>query len=279
MSQQLTAAQQIFFDESVKLAYQNGGLLRKFVRYRTGFTGSSVSFRRYGRGQARIHLPNQRPTPMSATLAPVSCPVRPWRAADYIDQSEMLTVNFDEKPIVANNAGMAIGRREDQMLIDAMDAAINPATIAHGGTGMDAAKLRRVNRFFSARGVPRGDRTLAISAAQEEDILAILTANSRADVDEQAEREGTVGRRYGLNIVVIEDRAGREGGLPLSGTTRTCFAFDRQAVGLASNLTEGPVVTWMAPERSWLVDQMMQAGACVIDPDGVLEIQCTEALI
>jgi Phage capsid protein len=271
----LSAVQQIEFDESVKLAYQSAGMLRKHVREKKGCIGATHRFRRSGRGVAQPRVPQTDVSPMNTTYTEATATLADWHAAEYTDKLDQALVNFDERQIVANNIGSAIGRRLDQMIIDAMDAAIGSPTIPLNASGLTDAKMRRAMQIFDARAVPMGDRKMVISARGKEDLIAEQRFTSRDFVAEYVVREGKLPRLYGFDIEVIDDRD--EGGLPLVSTTRTCFAFDKWAVGLAIGAEIPLEVTYVAEKTSWLSNQLIKAGAVAIDALGVIEIATQEA--
>ena len=274
MSTGLTAVQRIEFDSQVKAAYQAMAKLRKHVRTKTNVRAATMRFRRASRGVATPRIPQTNVVPMNTNYAEAIATLSDWNAAEYTDVFDQAKTDVDERQVVANNIAGATGRREDQLIIDALDAANASANIAAGGTGMTFDKLRRVVSIFDARAVPEGMRKLAISARGKEDLLGENRFISRDFVEAYVVREGRLPRILGLDIEVIEDRD--EGGLPLVTTTRTCFAWDMQAIGLAIGVEHATSVDWIAEKTSWLSNRIFSAGAVAIDPLGVIEIAAVE---
>ena len=68
-------------------------------------------------------------------------------------------------------------------------------------------------------------------------------------------------------------------GLPLDGGTRSCFIYHRNAAGLAEGQEIKAFVDWVPEKAAHLVDHMLSAGACLIDPEGVVEIQCDDSAV
>lgn len=275
MSVGLNAVQRIDFDSMVKAAYQAAGKLRKHVRVKTNINAASTTFRRSGRGVATPRIPQTDVVPMGTSYAPIVCALSDWNAPEYTDVFDQAKTDVQERGIVAENIALAIGRREDQMIIDALNAANASANIAAGGTGLTFDKLRRVVALFDARAVPEGRRKLAISARGKEDLLGENRFISRDFVESYVMREGRLPRILGLDIEVIEDRD--EGGLPLATTTRTNFAWDQMAVGMAIGLEQGVMVDWIAEKTSWLANKLFSGGAAAIDPAGIIELDTVEA--
>lgn len=275
MSVNLSAIAQIEFDAMVKAAYQTGGLLRPHVRVRTGVIGGTAKFRRASRGVAQPRIPQTDVIPMNTSYAEATATLADWHAADYTDVFDQQKNSIGERQIVANNVGLAVARREDQIIIDALDAANGSPTIAAGGTGLNYAKLLAAQRYMNARAVPRGQRKLVISARGQEDLLGDNRFLSSDFVGKRAVETGELPNILGFDIVVLDDRD--EGGLPLVSTTRTSFAYDAQAIGYALGLETETMVDWIPEKTSWLTQKGLVAGAIAIDALGIIEIATVEA--
>jgi len=274
MSIGLPAIAIIEFDAQVKAAYQNASLLRPHARVKTGVTGATYRFRRYNRGVATPRVPQTDIVPMGQTYGDAIATLTDWFAGDYTDVVDQALVNIDERDVLATNTAMACGRREDQLMIAALDAANASATIGAGGTGLTFDKMRAIVRFFDQRAVPYGQRKLIIAAQQKENLLGENRFTSSDWVTARAIESGQIPQLMGMDIIVMENRV--EGGLPLVSTTRTVFAYDMQALGLAVGVDKTATVDWIGEKRSWLVGMDLKAGAVAVDPEGILEIECTE---
>lgn len=274
MSVNLSAIAQIEFDSMVKAAYQTGGMLRPHVRSRTGVIGGTAKFRRASRGVAQVRIPQTDVVPMNTSYADVTATLADWHAADYTDIFDQQKNSIGERQIVAANIGLATARREDQIIIDALDAANGAPTIAVGGTGLTYAKLLQAQRYMDARAVPRGNRKLVISARGKEDLLGDNRFISTDYVSRQAVESGMLPPILGFDVIVIDDRD--EGGLALVSTTRTCFAFDMQAIGYALGIDTETMVDWIPEKTAWLTQKGLTAGAIAIDPLGIIEIATNE---
>lgn len=274
MSTGLPTVAQIEFDAQVKAAYQMGSILRPHVRVKTSVIGSTTRFRRYARSVATPRIVQSDVTPLNTSYAEATATLTDWIAADYTDHLDQVLVNFDERQVLATNLGMAIGRRLDQMILDALDAANGSLNIAIGGTGMTFAKMTRAKTFFDDRAVPLGQRKMLVSAQGMENLVSEAKFSSKDFVEETVIRDGVVRRLLGFDIMMMESRD--EGGLPKSTNDRTCFAWDMQAIGLAVGKETTVANDWIPEKRSWLSVQDLKAGAVAIDPLGVVEIGTLE---
>ena len=85
---------------------------------------------------------------------------------------------------------------------------------------------------------------------------------------------GDINTMMGFQFHVVGDRD--EGGLPISGGDRTCFAFHRSSVGCAVGIAPKTEVNYIPEKTSFLITAMYSAGAAAIDVDGIVDVICDE---
>lgn len=271
------------YDTEVKQAYQGSAYIRNRVRVKTGVVGQTHSFRKMGAQVATQHSSSELLTPSDVTHTKVPATLTNWRVGDYTDMFDNAETNIDERAELGQSNGMALGRAEDQLIIDALDAATSIAGTVDedlGGTDslINAAKLRRAKKYLVARQARGGDHSLLVNAAGLEGALSETEVTSADYQTFRALVDGTLDGKqaFGFNWLVIEDRA--EGGLPTGSTNiRLCFAFDRSAVGLAVGLEPQTRVDFIPERLSWLSQGWLKAGSTVIDALGVVEVQSYES--
>lgn len=281
MSTQLSAAAITSFDAMVKHAYQKAGLLRGTVRLRTGVVGSSHRFPKMGKGTATARVPQTDIVPMNVSHTNATATLEDWNAAEYTDIFNQAAVNFDEKRELAETIAGAIGRREDQLILDALDAGSTSLTVGNdvGGTDsdMNTSKVRRAKRLLDAGGVPmgKGMRTLVISANGLEALLGDSDATTIDKNVIKALFDGEIKYWVGFEVIVMETRD--EGGLPVDGSPdRTSYAYDKRAVGLAVGVDFRTEVNYIPEKTSWLSNGIFKAGATAVDITGIVEITTRE---
>lgn len=271
MSKNLTSGAQQQFDAEVKHAFQTAGSLRDTVTIRNNVVGDIYKFRKMGKG-----LANQKPsqadvTPMDVTHSLISCTLGNWNAPEYTDIFDQAEVNFDEKSELAQTIAGALGRRLDQLIIDALGAESSPAgTIAHGSAGMTLAKVVTASKHLNDKGVPSGDRHIAVSADGLEDMLNLSTATSADYVSVKSLMSGDIDTYMGFKWHIIESRS--EGGLPYASSTWEGFAWHKSAIGLAIGIDIKTEVNYVAQKTSWLCNGVMKAGAVSRDGDGIVSV-------
>lgn len=273
------------YDTAVKLAYQGSGRLKSTVSLKTGVTGQSYYFRKFGSQVATQHSSSELITPADYAHSKILATLSNWRIGDYTDLFDQAETTVDERALLAESNAKALGRAEDQLVIDKLAAASSLAGSVDedvGGTSspINAAKLRRAKRYLTAQQADPTQHNILVNAIGMEGALAEVEVTS-ADYQGMkalAEAGGTMqGKQtFGFNWTVLEDRA--EGGLPsISTSIRQCFAYDKAAVGLATAIEPSTRVDFIPERYAYLSQGVLKAGAAVIDTKGVVEIDSYEA--
>lgn len=281
MSNSLTANAIASFDAQVKHAYQGSSMLRGTVRLKTGVVGSTHRFPKMGKGTATQRVPQTDVTPMNVVHSNRTATLSDWNAPEYTDIFNQAEVNYSERAELAEVIAGAIGRREDQIILDAADAASTTLTVSEDiggtGTGMNTAKIRRSKKLLMQRGVKfkRGNQTLVMAAQGLEDLLGDDDANTFDKNAVKALVDGEITFWLGFEIKVMEDRD--EGGLPTATGLRTSYAYDKAAIGLAIGMDFRTEVNYIPQKTSWLANGLFKAGAVDIDSNGIVEITSVEA--
>lgn len=265
------------FDAEVKQAYQASRLLAGVCRERMNVEGNQVKFPKIGKGTATVRVPQTDVTPLNVTYSQVTATMSDYIAAEYSDIFHQAKVNFDERRELVQVVGNAIGRRMDQLIIDALNAASSPSTVATSvggaGTNLNLAKLLAAKKALDANNVPAEGRVMLIHANGLSALLdeTELTSSDFATV--KALAQGSISDFLGFQFIMMGDRD--EGGLPLP-STRTSFAFHRDAVGLGVSMAQKTEINYVPEKTSFLVSSMFSAGAIAIDDEGIVKISSTE---
>jgi hypothetical protein len=270
MSKNLSAVASIEFDSMVKHAYATKGLLKPFVTVRNNVVGDTYKFRNMGKGLANQKSTSDLVTPMDVSYDFAIATLQNWNAPEYTDIFDATEVNFDEKQELASTIAGALGRRSDQLVIDAMNAS-SGSTVAHGSAALTMAKLTEAHVNLRAAGVPNEGLTGAINAAGLGGLLKDEKATSSDYQTVKALVSGDINTLQGFNIVVLDDRS--EGGLTVAGNTVDSFFFARDAVGLAIGMDMKTSVDWIADRTSWLSNGCLKAGSVVRDSSGVVKVE------
>lgn len=281
MSRELTNSAVTFFDSEVKQAYQNSGMLAGTVYTKNGIIGSTTSFPLMGKGLATQRTaPASDVIPMNIEHSRVNATLLDWTAPEYTDIFNSKEVNFDEVRELASTISNALGRRKDQIIIDALKAETNLAgTVTEASTGLlTVAKIREAKKYMDAQGVPQTGRTFVISASGLYGLLGEEKATSADYASVKALVSGEINTFLGFNFIMIEDRV--EGGLALASNIRDGFAYHRDSIGLGIGMDITTDVDWIAHKQSWLSCGKFKAGAVArttATSKGIVKVQWYEA--
>jgi len=279
MSIGLSNAFVTLFDAEVKQAYQGKAMLVGAVRARRGVEGSTVKFPKVGRGTATLRVPQTDVTPINASFSQVTLTLQDWNAAEYSDIFSQAKVNFDERQDLVQVVAAAVGRRQDQMIIDALVNSSTGLTVANsiGGsnTNLNMAKLRDAKRLLDKSNVPPDGRHIVIHANNLANLLSETSVTSSDFNSVKALVQGELNTFLGFTFHVIGDRS--EGGLPIDGSSdRKVFAFHQQAIGYGEGIAMRTEINYIPEKTSWLVNEVFSANAVAIDAEGIVQITCRE---
>jgi hypothetical protein len=279
MALSLSNAFVTLFDAEVKQAYQAKAMLVPAVRQRRGVEGSTVKFPKVGKGVATPRITQTDVTPMNVGFSNVTCTLEDWNAAEYSDIFSQAKVNFDERNELVQVVANAIGRRQDQLILDALNASTTSLTVSNdiGGTdsNMNVAKLREAKKLLDKNNVPFDSRHIIVHANSLASLLAETSVTSADFNTVRALVAGELNTFLGFTFHVLGDRT--EGGLPLATNDRTCFAFHRDAIGYAEGIAPRTEINYIPEKTSWLVNAVFSAGAIAIDDEGIVKITANEA--
>ncbi len=282
MSINLSNAAITQFDDLVKHEYQARGRLRNTVTLRTGVTGDTYSFTRMGAGIANQKATQADVTPMNVDHNRQAATLQRWLAPEYTDIFDNDEVNFDEMNELATTIAKALGRREDQLIIDAMNGGTFSTTpsgadqgldIVTGAAGLTVDKLREVNERFQDLEIEDGDKHIGITPKGLNDLLADTEVTSSDFNTVKALVRGELNTYLGMNFHILGTRT--EGGLPVV-TDQRAFAWHRGAIGYAvGNIDMMTKVDWVPQKTSWLSNGMLRAGSVVRENAGITRINYT----
>ena len=274
--------QQFLSDAHAEFQSQ-GFLLENAIRTKTGTKGSIVHFPVFGQGMANQKAPQDDVTPMNISNRDAQAVIEDWYASEYADRSfqNKLAVNAVDE--YSKLCAWAIGRRSDQITIDTISGAtysLTPtdtqgALIAVDGLGFTYEKLLAAHKFLRKRSANMGKRTVIIDATAEAQLLEVKQITNSLYINKMAlDNDGLNGMTFlGMNFIVIPDML--EGGLPVtsSGTVGNAYFINEMAVGFASSERLGGDISWENIKTSYLINMWLEAGAVVVDPKGLVQVQ------
>lgn len=268
------------FDTKVKQAYQGMSKLQDTVTQRSQKAGVYY-FRRQGKGLANPHNSQAEVIPMGVEHVKIPCILEGWNAPEYTDIFDQSEVNFSELSTLAFTVAEAIGRRQDQFIINAAANLVPESGTGYAydvvaargaNTAMNIGKLRQASSGLSDSGVPSGDRYIVINYRALEQLLGTYQVASYEYDKVKALIEGSIDYFLGFKFRIIETR--EEGGLPSTGTGNElyAYAYHKSALGLVTSIAPTTQVNFVAERNSYLTNGLLNGGAVAIDSRGIVRI-------
>jgi hypothetical protein len=267
------------FDAEVKQGYQAQQQLAGTCRIRSGVVGSTVKFPKVGKGVAGLRIPQTDVTPLNVAHTNVTATLSDYAAPEYTDIFDQSHVNYNERQELVKVVSGAIGRRADQIKLDALAASSTSLTVANsiGGsnTNLVVAKIREAKRLLDGNNVPAGNRYFLMSADGLANLLSQTEISSSDYNTVKSLVNGAVDTFLGFRFIMMGDRD--EGGLSIDGSSdRSTFAWHSDALGYAESIGQATEINYIAEKTSWLVTGKLSAGAVAIDDEGIVKITTRE---
>lgn len=261
------------FEREVHESFQRmGSKLRHTVRTISDVKGSTAVFQKVGKGTASTKSTHGLVPVMNLDHSTIECELKDFYAGDWVDHLDELKVNIDERQVIANAGAYALGRKSDELIIDALDAA-STNVITGGGVGLTKDKVLEAFEIMGQTDVPDdGQRFAIVGWKQWSDLLKINEfASSDYIGSDDLPWLGTQAKQW-LGTTWIP-----HSGLPVDGADiRSCFWFHKTAIGHASGSDVQTDVTWHGDRASHFVNNMLSQGASLIDETGVVKFECDE---
>ncbi len=273
MSKVLSAVAVTEFDSMVKHEYNDVmGKLKKTITARQNVTGDTYNFRLMGKGIANQKSTADLVTPMDVNHQFRIATLANWNAPEYTDIFDQAEVNFDEKQELAQVVAGAISRREDQIIIDALDASTPLASdIVAGAANLTVSKLIDAKVALVDQGVGNENLFFVAEANGLGGLLNDTSLTSEDFATVKALVNGTVDSFMGFKFNFIETRD--EGGLTIAANIVDAYAYHRDSTGIAIGIGMRTSIDWIADRTAWLTNGVFKGGAVVRDEGGLVKVQ------
>ncbi len=262
------------FEREVHEAFQRqGSKLRNTVRSINNVNGASAVFQKVGKGTAATKSTHGMVPVMNLNHTNVECTLQDYYAGDWVDRLQELKVNIPERQVIASAGAYALGRKTDELIINAL-ATASTNVITDANVGLTKAKIMLAFEVFGASDIPDdGNRFAVIGWKQWTELLAIPEFSSADYVGSTNLPYSTVTQaKMWLGTIWMP-----HSGLPKdSNDIRSCYFYHKTAVGHASGSDVQTDVSWHGDRAAHFVNNMMSQGAVMIDDGGVVVINCDE---
>ena len=260
------------FEREVHEAYQRqGSKLRGTVRVKTGVGGGATVFQRVGTAAAQTKGRHAMVPVTGLDHTSIEVALVDFYVGEWIDKLDELKTNIDERQVLAHAGAFALGRKSDELIVQALMA--GTGNVGDGTTGLTKAKVLQAFEDLGTADVPDdGQRYAVIGWRQWSDLLDLPEFASAEFVgDAELPWRGIQAKRW-LGTTWVP-----HSGLPLNAGVRTCFWYHRSAVGHAIGQEITSDITWHGDRAAHFVANSMSQGAGLIDASGVVKLPCLEA--
>jgi hypothetical protein len=260
------------FEREVHESFQRqGSKLRATVRVKNNVRGVSTVFQKVGKGAAATKSRHGMVPVMNVEHGSVEAVLADYYAGEWVDGLDELKTNVDERQILTNAGAYALGRKSDEIILDALGATTQIA--GQPTTGLTKEKVLQAFEMLGAKDIPDdGQRFAVIGWKQWAELLVLPEFSSTEYVGEtELPWRGSQAKRW-LGTIWIP-----HSGLPLNAGVRSCFWFHKSAVGHAIGQDVKTDITWHGDRAAHFISNSMSQGAVLIDTDGVVKLPCKEA--
>lgn len=263
------------FEREVHESYQRqGSKLKNTVRSITNVKGSSAVFQKVGKGTASTKSTHGMVPVMNLAHTNVECVLQDFYAGDWVDHLDELKTNIPERQVIASAGAYALGRKTDELIINALsEASVN--VISDANTGLTKAKVLEAFETFGSSDIPDdGQRFAVIGWKQWSDLLQIEEFSSSDYIGAQNLPYSSMTQaKMWLGTIWVP-----HSGLPINASDiRSCFFYHKTALGHAAGSDVQSDITWHGDRAAHFVNNMMSQGSVLIDAEGVVVIQCDES--
>lgn len=257
------------YEAEVKQVYQReGSLLRNTVRTRTQINAERVYFPILGKGSATSKARHADVTPMNLEHSRAFAVMSDHYAPEYIDELDQAKLNWSLASEYARASGNALGRKTDEIIIDALNASTNttdPNALDGSASGALTLKvIASLSKLHNAADVPMDNMRYAVIDPETHAELLQLTEATSTDFTttqllmNAREPAMWMGYRWIMHTGLPDGVKG--------------FFYHMQAAGHGISREVTTEVNYVPTKVAHLVNSYMSMGATIIDPPGIIKL-------
>ena len=194
---------------------------------------------------------------MNLNHEPVECLLQDYYAGDWVDALDELKTNVDERRVVASAGAYALGRKTDELIIDAMRTATT--SVGDYSSVLDKNLILAAVEKLNANDVPDDGRRFAVVGGHQWNQLLLMDEFVSQDYVGNANPlvAGFESRKWlGITWVL-------HNGLPMNSTTgRDCFIYHASSIGHASGQDVKSDITWHGERAAHFLSTACPRGRC-----------------
>ncbi len=259
-----------YSDDVTHLSSQMSSKLMGNTRLHRNVGGSTYDFHKLAGLTAATRAAGSfaEVTGLDATSSVATATLTDHEVPIYIPKFDQLKTNVDAMKEYQVETVAGINRKVDDVIIAAMASGAT-TTLATTAGGLTFVKLLEAVTFFNTNDVAPEDRIFVVSPKGLSEALAIQQLTSADYMQVQAVMNAGIGKALGMTWVMSSR-------LPLATLARTCFAYNKKAVGVAMGKDVSTEINYIPQRVATLVNSTVSLGAVVIDPLQICKMTTNE---
>lgn len=270
------------FDDDVKMEYQGAEVLDGIAYEKNNIGAESCQFQTFNSVTMDEHSRGSKFDPKNISHGKAKATLSDKRVADISDIFDQDKMDVNERQLLAETFGKAMGREQDQTLYNAIDAGSYSGSQEISASGTDPAgpnaamnitKLRHAKYHFEDIEVEDNENLYCIWSPESKRQLLATTEVASQDYNQvKALVQGDVNNFLGFEFRRLSSSRD-EGGLAVETGTHQNYAVHGRSLGVATGLGPRTDVDWSPEYASWIVQAFLSLGATIIDPEGQVNIK------
>ncbi|MDO8385087.1 MAG: phage capsid protein [Polaromonas sp.] len=258
-----------YSDDVTHLASQKQSVLMGLTRVHRNVVGATHDFHKMAGlvAATRANGSSDEVTGLDAASSVVTATLTNHEVPIYVPRFDQFKTSVDAVSEYQIETVAAINRKIDDIIIASMAAATT--TLATTAGGLTYAKLLEAVNFFMTNDVEDTDRVFVLSPKAMTEALAITQLTSSDYMQVQAIMNAGIGKALGMTWVVSNR-------LPLATAARTCFAFNKKAVGVAVGQDLKTEINYIPQRVATLINSTVSLGSVVIDNLAIAKMTTNE---
>jgi hypothetical protein len=271
--------EQKYITGAIHVLQTAGYLTQGLTKAATSQKGNVVTWKVAGKGEATEMSTNVENRPvMNADRTAVSATMKDWEANEWILTTDVEKMTEGEQQVAQQTAGMAMGRRFDKILFDALDAeAGNITTIGTGAAAITISDLLEAQANIQGQGLPDGFLLNVAVPARFVAHLMLQRGFASSDYVQDSPLMKMIGARQylGMKVMPMPDEYFA---VPAAGQADG-YMWATSTVGFATNTDErGKIaaatrIDYVPEKKAYFAANTMSAVGKVILPSGVRRLR------
>lgn len=279
------------FDTRVRNEYQFEGILQYNMFYTKMGNAQTFKFNKQGIVYSHEHISNSPLILGTVDKSVVDVSVKFYDVDLTIDPVEQKMINYSEEQYLINSAKMAMARRRDAVILEAITSTatsnVIPKDISGADAGLTLEALQETAAMMDDANIPDQGRTMVVNPRQLHNLMKNTKVTSADFNSVKALVNGQIDSFYGFKFIKMPSfqvAQGINASIPVDDVNDETFAYAFVASGNESCPIGVAVNTDITFETgklahmgfSTLIHGLVGLGAKVIDEKGMFKIVCNK---